>query len=81
MGTGASSVFGALMDAYPFCKSNPSVFDLLIRVYLRDGLIDDALETFHFTGFRGFNPSVYTCNMMLGYMVKNGMIGSVWSFF
>ncbi|XVE96694.1 hypothetical protein REPUB_Repub02eG0244800 [Reevesia pubescens] len=75
------SVFGALMDTYPLCNSNPSVFDLLMRVYLKHGMIDDALETFHLMCFRGFRPSVYTCNMMLGSMVKDRRVGSVWSFF
>lgn len=65
MGVGSRSVFGALMDTYPLCNSNPSVFDLLIRVYLKDGMIDDALETFNLMCFRGFKPSIYTCNMTL----------------
>ena len=81
LGFGSKPVFDALMNTYPLCKSSPSVFDLLIRVYLREGMIIDALETFYLMGSRRFNPSVYTCNMLLGSVVKERRVGSVWSFF
>ncbi|BBH04391.1 Pentatricopeptide repeat superfamily protein [Prunus dulcis] len=45
MGIAPKPVFGALMDTYSLCNSNPSVFDLLIRVYLREGMVDYAVET------------------------------------
>ncbi|KAL3612207.1 hypothetical protein D5086_003227 [Populus alba] len=76
LGVGSKSVFDALMNTYPLCKSNPSVFDLLIRVYLREGMVIDALETFYLMGSRRFNPSVYTCNMLLGSVVKERRLGA-----
>ncbi|KAK6136039.1 hypothetical protein DH2020_030205 [Rehmannia glutinosa] len=78
---GSNSVFYALMDTYPLCNSNPAVFDLLIRVYVRKGATNDAIETFRSMGFRGFRPSVYTCNMILAAIVKVGRFESVWLFF
>ncbi|KAK7842291.1 pentatricopeptide repeat-containing protein, partial [Quercus suber] len=81
MGIGTNSVFGAVMDTYPLCNSNPAVFDLLIRVYIRERMVRDAVETFYLMGFRGFRPSVFTCNMILASMVKDRRAGLVWSFF
>ncbi|WVZ19033.1 hypothetical protein V8G54_006355 [Vigna mungo] len=48
---GMNSVFYALMDTYPICNSNPAVFDLLIRVCLRDKMVGKAVQTFYFMGF------------------------------
>ena len=44
------------MDTYPLCISIPSIFDLLIRVYLKGGMVDHALETFELVGLVGFKP-------------------------
>jgi leucine-rich PPR motif-containing protein len=81
MPIGFNNVFGSLMETYPFCNSNPAVFDLLIRVCLRENMVDDALHTFRLMGFRGFKPSVYTCNMVLGSLVKDHNVDLFWSFF
>lgn len=81
MGVGTNSVFSALMNTYPLCNSNPAVFDLLIRVLVRDKVVEDAVETFRLMGFRGLNPSVYTCNMILAALVKDQKKGFVWLFF
>ncbi|KAJ0102473.1 hypothetical protein Patl1_03909 [Pistacia atlantica] len=81
MGIGQNSVFGTLINTYPLCNSNPSVFDLLIRVYMREGMVVEGLETFRLMGFRGFNPSIFTCNMMLGCLQKECGVGSVWLVF
>lgn len=81
MGLGSSSVFDALMDTYPLCNSSPAVFDLLIRVYVRMGAADDALEAFRLMRSRGFRPSVCTCNMILSAMAKVRCAESVWLFF
>ncbi|KAL0303130.1 UNVERIFIED_CONTAM: Pentatricopeptide repeat-containing protein [Sesamum radiatum] len=78
MGLGSSSIFDALMDTYPLCNSNPAVFDLLIRVYVRKGATNDAVETLRLMGLRGFRPSVYTCNMILAAMAKVRCAESVW---
>ena len=69
------------MGTYPLCSSIPSNFDLLIRVYLKEGMVDHALETFELVGLVGFKPSVYTCNMILASMVKDQRTGLVWSLF
>lgn len=81
MPIGFNNVFGALMETYPFCNSNPAVFDLLIRVCLREKMVGDAVQTFHLMGFRGLKPSVYTCNMVLGSLVKDHKVDLFWSFF
>ncbi|CAN1794771.1 Pentatricopeptide repeat-containing protein At5g55840 [Linum perenne] len=81
MSTCTTSVFAAVMNTYPLCKSNPSVFDLLIKIYLREGNVGAALETFYLMGSRGFNASTHTCNMVLSSMVKDSRVGSAWLFF
>lgn len=73
-----SSIFGALMGTYRLCRSNPSVFDLLMRIYLKLGHVDDALETFHLMASRGFNPSVHTCNVILAAIQQHQV---AWAFF
>ncbi|KAG2299480.1 hypothetical protein Bca52824_035952 [Brassica carinata] len=76
-----SFVFSALMTTYRLCNSNPAVFDILIRVYIKEGRFQESLEVFRLMGLYGFNPSVYTCNAMLGSIVKSdGDDVSVWSF-
>ncbi|KAG2299474.1 hypothetical protein Bca52824_035946 [Brassica carinata] len=80
MGDKPSFVFTALMTTYRLCNSNPAVFDILIRVYMREGRIQDSLEIFRLMGLYGFNPSVYTCNAMLGSIVKSDGDLSVWPF-
>ena len=59
MGIGSKFIFGALMDTYPLCSSIPSIFDLLIRVYLKEGMVEHARETFELVGLVGFKPSLY----------------------
>ncbi|XP_020522799.1 pentatricopeptide repeat-containing protein At5g55840 [Amborella trichopoda] len=39
LGLGPKLLFDDLMLAYTKCNSNPSIFDLLIRVYINDGLL------------------------------------------
>ncbi|XP_074303428.1 uncharacterized protein LOC141637917 isoform X1 [Silene latifolia] len=73
-----SSLFGALMGTYRLCRSNPSVFDLLIRVYLKLGCVDNSIEIFRLMDSRGFKPSVHTCNMILSATMQHNV---AWSFF
>ncbi|CAH9084290.1 unnamed protein product [Cuscuta epithymum] len=82
MGIGSKSVLGALMDTYCLWNSNVAVYDVLIRVYVREGMVKDALEAFYWIGCHGITPSVHTCNMILAAIARfQDTTESVWSFF
>ncbi|CAH9089701.1 unnamed protein product [Cuscuta europaea] len=59
------SVFNGLIDGTRMCNWSPVVFDMLIRVYIRAGMLKRGFKTFQNVIRMGVSPNVITINILL----------------
>ncbi|GLU02099.1 hypothetical protein SLE2022_193680 [Rubroshorea leprosula] len=53
------------------CNWNPVIFDMLIKAYVKGGMVEEGFRTFKKTVEAGYTPNVIACNCLL-----NGLLGS-----
>ncbi|KAK1298218.1 Pentatricopeptide repeat-containing protein [Acorus calamus] len=72
-------VFQGLLSAGEFgCNFDPSVFGMLIKVYLRLGFVEEGFEAFQRTVGVGLAPDTRTCNTLLNGLSKVGSFELCW---
>ncbi|KAK9165619.1 hypothetical protein Scep_000810 [Stephania cephalantha] len=67
-----SFVFDELVSVYREFSFSPTVFDMLLKVYVEKGLVKDALFVFDNMGKCGCVPSLRSCNALLSRLVRGG---------
>ncbi|KAL4393647.1 hypothetical protein HN51_021581 [Arachis hypogaea] len=60
------------------CNWNPVIFDMLIKAYVKVGMIEKGLETFRKNVEACFVPSVTACNCLLSGLSKFNYDGYCW---
>ncbi|CAN8233162.1 unnamed protein product [Cochlearia groenlandica] len=63
-------VFSVLVSASEECNWDPLVFDMLVKCYLKLGLIQEGFSAFRKVIDSGFRVSVVTCNHLLNGLSK-----------
>lgn len=71
-------VFSVLVSASDECNWDPVVFDMLVKGYLKLGLVEDGFSTFRKVIDSGFRVSVVTCNHLLNGLLKLDMMEDCW---
>ncbi|KAL1214552.1 Pentatricopeptide repeat-containing protein [Cardamine amara subsp. amara] len=71
-------VFSVLVSATDECNWDPVVFDLVVKGYLKLGLVEDGFRVFRKVIDSGFSVSVVTCNHLLNGLLKLELMESCW---
>ncbi|KAL9271501.1 putative pentatricopeptide repeat-containing protein [Drosera capensis] len=70
-------VWGELVRVYKEFKFSPTVFDMVLKVYVERGLVKDALYVFDEICRLGRVPSLRSCNGLLSGLVRKGKCDAV----
>lgn len=73
-----ADVFSVLVSATDECNWDPVVFDMLVKGYLKLGLVEDGFRAFRKVIGSGFLVSVVTCNHLLNGLLKLDLMDSCW---
>ncbi|CAL5380732.1 unnamed protein product [Camellia sinensis] len=65
-------VWDELVRVYREFKFSPTVFDMILKIYAKKGLTENALYVFDRMGKFGRVPSLGSCNSLLNSLVQNG---------
>jgi pentatricopeptide repeat protein len=68
----------SLVNTYKNCNLIALVFDLLIRTYVQDKRMREAIKVFHRIWSSSFLPSIIFCNILLGGLVKVSWMDLAW---
>ncbi|WJX65279.1 hypothetical protein P8452_49960 [Trifolium repens] len=71
-------VYKSLIDCTEDCNWNPVIFDMLIKAYVKLGMVEKGLETFWNNVEACFVPNVVACNCLLNGLSKFNYIGECW---
>ncbi|XP_016649087.1 PREDICTED: pentatricopeptide repeat-containing protein At5g40400 isoform X2 [Prunus mume] len=71
-------IFQNLVVCTEDCNWDPVIFDMLIKAYVKAGMIGDGFSTLKKTIRVGFIPSVIACNCLLNGLVKLNCIDQCW---
>ncbi|CAA7055250.1 unnamed protein product [Microthlaspi erraticum] len=71
-------VFSVLVSATDECNWDPVVFDILVKGYLKLGLVEDGFSAFRKVIDSGFRVSVVTCNHLLNGLLKLDLMEDCW---
>lgn len=71
-------VYKCLIDCTEDCNWNPVIFDMLIKAYVKLGMVEKGLETFWKNVEGSFVPNVVACNCLLNGLSKINYIGECW---
>ncbi|KAJ0230922.1 Pentatricopeptide repeat-containing protein [Hirschfeldia incana] len=71
-------VFSVLVSATEECNWDPVVFDMLVKAYLKLGLVEEAFSVFRKVIAFGCPVSVVTCNHLLNGLLKLDLIDDCW---
>ncbi|KFK33107.1 hypothetical protein AALP_AA6G332000 [Arabis alpina] len=71
-------VFSVLVSATEECNWDPVVFDMLVKGYLKLGLVEDGFLAFRKVIGSGFRVSVVTCNHLLNGLLKLDLMDDCW---
>ncbi|KAF7819539.1 pentatricopeptide repeat-containing protein [Senna tora] len=77
-GTPNEDIFHNLVVCTEDCNWNPVIFDMLIKAYVKVGMVEMGLTTFRKTIEAGFIPSVIVCNFLLNGLSKSNYISQCW---
>ncbi|KAI7750509.1 hypothetical protein M8C21_004897, partial [Ambrosia artemisiifolia] len=70
-------VWGELVRVYREFGFSPTVFDIVLKFYAENGLVNNALHVFDEMCRLGRVPSLQACNGLLSGLVRKGEFGSV----
>lgn len=71
-------IYGSLVGSTEDCNWNPVIFDMLIKAYVKGGMVEKGLETFRRNIEACFIPNVVVCNCLLSGLSRFGYIGQCW---
>ncbi|KAJ4902494.1 Pentatricopeptide repeat-containing protein [Raphanus sativus] len=71
-------VFSVLVSATDECNWDPVVFDMLVKAYLKLGLVEEGYSVFRKVVAFGFRVSVVTCNHLLNGLLKLDLTDDCW---
>ncbi|KAL0741761.1 hypothetical protein Bca4012_083274 [Brassica carinata] len=71
-------VFSVLVSAAYECNWDPVVFDMLVKAYLKLGLVEEGFSAFRKVIAFGFRVSVVTCNHLLNGLLKLDLMDDCW---
>ncbi|KAF8096464.1 hypothetical protein N665_0308s0038 [Sinapis alba] len=71
-------VFSVLVSATDECNWDPVVFDMLVKAYLKLGLVEEGFSAFRKVIAFGFRVSVVTCNHLLNGLLKLDLMDDCW---
>ncbi|KAH0929350.1 hypothetical protein HID58_015077 [Brassica napus] len=71
-------VFSVLVSATEECNWDPVVFDILVKAYLKLGLVEESFSAFRKVITFGFSVSVVTCNHLLNGLLKLDLTDDCW---
>ncbi|CAN7016786.1 unnamed protein product, partial [Brassica oleracea var. botrytis] len=71
-------VFSVLVSATEECNWDPVVFDILVKAYLKLGLVEESFSAFRKVIAFGFPVSVVTCNHLLNGLLKLDLTDDCW---
>lgn len=71
-------VFSVLVSATDECNWDPVVFDMLVKGYLKLGLVEEGFSAFRKVIDSGFRVSVVTCNHLLNGLLKLDLMDDCW---
>ncbi|OAO93175.1 hypothetical protein AXX17_AT5G38120 [Arabidopsis thaliana] len=71
-------VFRVLVSATDECNWDPVVFDMLVKGYLKLGLVEEGFRVFREVLDSGFSVSVVTCNHLLNGLLKLDLMEDCW---
>ncbi|GMI98169.1 hypothetical protein like AT5G40400 [Hibiscus trionum] len=71
-------VFESLVLCSKDCNFDPVVFDMLIKGYVRKGMVKEGIKTFRNVLEVGHLPSVITCNCLLNGLLRLNFIDQCW---
>ncbi|KAK7271651.1 hypothetical protein RJT34_27728 [Clitoria ternatea] len=71
-------IYQGLIVCTENCNWNPAVFDMLIKAYVKAGMVEKALETFRKNVEACFIPNVIACNCLLSGLSRFDYIGHCW---
>ncbi|EOA15402.1 hypothetical protein CARUB_v10006941mg [Capsella rubella] len=75
---GEEDVFSVLVSATDECNWDPVVFDMLVKGYLKLGLVEEGFRVFRKVIVSGFRVSVVTCNHLLNGLLKLELLDNCW---
>ncbi|CAH2080045.1 unnamed protein product [Thlaspi arvense] len=71
-------VFNVLVSSTDECNWDPVVFDMLVKGYLKLGLVEEGFSAFRKVIDSGFRVSVVTCNHLLNGLLKLDLMEDCW---
>ncbi|XP_010441178.1 PREDICTED: pentatricopeptide repeat-containing protein At5g40400 [Camelina sativa] len=71
-------LFSVLVSASDECNWDPVVFDMLVKGYLKLGLVEQGFKVFRKVISSGFRVSVVTCNHLLNGLLKLELMDGCW---
>ncbi|ESQ46951.1 hypothetical protein EUTSA_v10027688mg [Eutrema salsugineum] len=71
-------VFSVLVSSTDECNWDPVVFDMLVKGYLKLGLVEQGFSAFRKVIDSGFRVSVVTCNHLLNGLLKLDLMEDCW---
>ncbi|VFR02523.1 unnamed protein product [Cuscuta campestris] len=71
-------VFKGLIQAAELCNWSPMVFDMLIRVYIRSGMLKRGFRAFRNASRIGFSSNVITINILLNALSQANHFSKCW---
>ncbi|KDP46429.1 hypothetical protein JCGZ_10269 [Jatropha curcas] len=74
----SEDVFQSLVLCCEDCNWDPVIFDMLIKAYVKEGLIKEGFSTFMKIVEVGYVPSVVACNSVLNGLLKLNCIDLCW---
>lgn len=79
--SGKASIFENLVLSTKDCSWVPVVFDMLLKAYLKAGLIRDGFVTFRKMIKLGFVPKIISINFLLDGLLKLNRINECWGIY
>ncbi|KAM7280492.1 hypothetical protein ACFE04_007626 [Oxalis oulophora] len=71
-------VFGALVVSSQDCNWDPVVFDMLVKAYVKAGMVREGFTVFKTSNEAGYSPTVTACNFLLNGLLKFNRFEECW---
>ena len=72
-------IYENLVECTEDCNWNPAIFDMLIKAYVKAGMVEKGLATFRRNIEACFIPNVIACNCLLSGLSRFNYIGQCWA--